>query len=136
MRSVVRGLEDLSLYHHSEDALAPAVGPVLAAGKLYEANSDAIHQAAKALAGLGGAASRIDDWVAIVDKVVDGLDELSKSTAFPFVGGKPDMIYLDHHANIITSQLLSSFSKELSSLKHNGDKTRGAPELSSSRWQI
>lgn len=126
----------MSLYHHLEDALAPAVGSVLAAQELYEANSDTIHQAAKTLAGLGGAVSHIDDWVGIVDKVVDGLDELSKSTAFPFVGGKPDMVCLDHHANIITSQLLSPFSKELLSLKHNGDKTRGAPELSSSRWQI
>jgi len=44
-----------------------------------QANSDVIHQATKALATMGGAPRPIDDWVGIVDKVMGGLDELSKS---------------------------------------------------------
>lgn len=63
------------------------VAPVLHAQEFYKDNSDAIHDAVAALASLGGPGRNLDDWLPVVDKVVDGLDGLAKSTAFPFVGG-------------------------------------------------
>jgi hypothetical protein len=85
-----------------EDTVNAAIQPVLAAKRLYETNSNAIHEATKVLGTLGSTGRAVDDWVGVVDKVIGGLDELSKSTAFPFVGGKPNMLCPGHHVNIIT----------------------------------
>lgn len=85
-----------------EDTVNSVIQPVLAVKELYETNSDAIHEATKALSTLGGTGRVVDDWVGVVDKVIGGLDDLTKSTAFPFVGGEPNILSAHHHFNNIT----------------------------------
>ena len=87
---------------NSEDTVSAAIQPVLAVKALYEANSDAIHEATKVLATIGGGAGRaIEDWVGVVDKVVGGLNELAQSSGFPFVGGKINLLRFDICVNMI-----------------------------------
>ncbi|KAF8312648.1 hypothetical protein DL93DRAFT_1295443 [Clavulina sp. PMI_390] len=70
-----------------EDVVNKVTEPFKQVHEIYTSNSDAIHAAITALASLGGDFGRaLDNWVPVVDKVMDGLDGLAKSTAFPFVG--------------------------------------------------
>lgn len=92
-----------------ENIVTDVVTPVLKVQELYKSNSDAIHSAVAALSSLGGAGKALDDWVPIVDKVVDGLDGLAKSTAFPFVGGMFLTYIFESSQSLKNSSLVAVF---------------------------
>ncbi|KAF8340736.1 uncharacterized protein EI90DRAFT_3117280 [Cantharellus anzutake] len=69
-----------------DDTIHLITDPFEKAKSFYSKNSDTIHATIQLFTGGSTTGKIIDGWLGTVDRVVNGLDELAKSSPFPFIG--------------------------------------------------